>query len=164
MILGRIEIFLKITGLIVLAIGVALGFADLRGWLQDSEKVSVLDWVLKSPIGLRISHPGAQKFMEKFPPPKDANPEEITHLTKHVMRVQNGPIQNASINYMQRDGTRTSYVATLSDVKEWAVETRYPFFSWLFSLIGFFEVFGGFLLERFKIKRGKANKVNAADS
>ena len=65
---------------------------------------------------------------------------------------------------MHRDGTRTSYVATLSEIKDWAVNTNYPFLSWLLSLIGFFEVLGGFLLERLMAKREKANKANAADS
>ena len=103
---------------------------------------------LHSKHGLSIESPGAKKFMKRFPPPEKSRPNEITHLTKSMTIHQMGGIQNAAINYMHIDGSRTAHVATLEDVKVWALKTNYEFWSWLLSLVGFLEVSGAFIIER----------------
>jgi hypothetical protein len=55
---------------------------------------------------------------------------------------------------MHRDGSRTSFVATLDDVRQWAGQTSYRFVAWVLSVIGFAEVFSGFLIERYKARQG----------
>lgn len=90
--------------------------------------------------------------MIDYPPPADSNSSEITHITKNVMKFDKGPVQSAFINYMHRDGSRTSFVATLDDVRHWAEQTSYPFIAWVLSVIGFLEVLFGFLIERYKAK------------
>lgn len=147
------ELILKTTGLIVLAFGVVLGGCDLMGWLLDEDKTAVVQWALTSQVGLSVEHSGAKKFMKAFPPPDPARQHEITHLTKHVISLENGPVQNASINYMYRDTTRSKYVATLPEVMEWSRKTWYPFLAWVLSVIGFVEVAGGFLIERWRGKK-----------
>ena len=132
--------------------GVVVGYLDLSGRFLDQDKQAFLQWVLTPGVGLPVSTPAAKKFMIAFPPPADSNLSEITHVTKSVMTVEKGPVQSASINYMHRDGSRTSFVAALDDVRQWAQQTSYPFIAWLLSLIGFAEVLLGFLIERYKAK------------
>lgn len=117
----KIEMFLKITGLIILLSGVIIGLANLKGWLKDKEKVAVLEWVMNSKNGLSIQSPGAKKFIKRFPPPENSRPNKITYLVKSATIHQLGGMQNASINYMHSDGSRTAHVATLNDVKTWAL-------------------------------------------
>jgi len=123
--------------------------ANLKGWLKDKEKVAVLEWVMNSKKGLSIQNPGAKKFMKRFPPPENSRPNVITHLVKSATIHQLGGMQNASINYMHSDGSRTAHVATLNDVKTWALKTNYELLSWLLSLFGFLEMMGAFIIERF---------------
>ena len=49
---------------------------------------------------------------------------------------------DASFNYMRRDQSRTEYVATLEDVREWAAESFYPWLSWVLTFVGFIAVLG----------------------
>jgi hypothetical protein len=104
--------------------------------------------------GLSIRNPGSKKFMKRFPPPENSRPNEITHLVKSATIYQLGGMQNASINYMHSDGSRTAHVATLNDVKAWAKKTNYELLSWLLSLLGFLEMMGAFIIERI-LKRKK---------
>lgn len=150
---NRIELILKTTGMMALAFGVVLGFCDLMGWLTDEDKAAVAQWMLTSQMGLSVEHSGANKFMKAFPPPDSTRQHEVTHLTKHVITLENGPVQNASINYMYRDRTRSKYVATLPEVIEWSRKTWYPFLAWVLSFIGFLEVAGGFLFELWRGKK-----------
>ena len=69
-------------------------------------------------------------------PPEDAQTEELTHVTKHVMRLQNGGVYGAQINYMHRDQSRTDYVTTLPKIRAWAAETTYHWLAWGFTLAG----------------------------
>ena len=114
-VLAKLELFLKVTGLLVLLAGVVVGYLDLAGKFLDQDKQAFLQWVQTTGLGLPVSNPAAKKFMIAFPPPADSNPSEITHVTKNTFKVDKGPIQNAAINYMHRDGSRTSFVATLDD-------------------------------------------------
>jgi len=139
--------FLKVTGLALLAFGVLLGFADLKGWLNYPEREKFLHWALNSPAGLPITNPSAQAFIKRFPPPNDARPAEITYITKHVMRVENGPVIQASFNFMHGDASRTSYIATLNEVQSWAKESRYPWLAWILTLFGFLEVLASTIWE-----------------
>jgi len=139
--------FFKITGLVFLALGVLLGFADLKGCLNYPERGRFLHWALNSTVGLPVTESSAQAFIKRFPPPTDARPEEITHITKHVMRVENGPVSQASFNFMHGDTSRTSYVATLDEVRNWAGESRYPWLAWILTLLGFLEVLASAILE-----------------
>jgi hypothetical protein len=143
----KIEMFLKISGLLILLSGVVIGLANLKGWLKDKDKVAVLEWVMNSKHGMVIKNPGAKKFMKRFPPPKNSRPNGITHLVKSATIHQLGGMQNASINYMHDDGSRTAHVATLNDVKAWATTTNYEMLSWLLSLLGFIEMMGAFTIE-----------------
>lgn len=139
--------FLKVTGLILLALGVVLGFADLKGCLNYPERGKFLYWALNSKVGLPVTESSAQAFIKRFPPPTDARPGEITHITKHVMRVENGPVSQASFNYMHGDTSRTSYVATFDEVRSWAGESRYPWIAWILTLLGFLEVLASTILK-----------------
>lgn len=130
----------KITGLFILGIGVIIGYGNLRGWFLHPERQEFLKWVLESDVGMPIEHPSARAFMRHFPPLEDARTEEITHVTKNVQRLENGGVLLASINYMHRDHSRTTYVATLPEIREWAAETTYPWLAWSLTLIGFFVV------------------------
>ena len=117
---------IQICGLIIMAIGIFIGFGNLRGWFKESDRVGFLRWVIEEPAGMPVDAPTARKFMSKFPPPKDARVNEITHVTKQTINSVGGPPMSASINYMHRDGTRTTYIATLEQVRDWANESSYP--------------------------------------
>ena len=144
----KIKQFLKISGLIILAAGVMIGFANIMGWFKNSDRLAIIDWAKNTNIGLPISHPSARAFMKDFPPPSDSRPEEITHLTKTVILSASGgqPI-NVSINYMHRDDSRTSNVATLADLERWASNTVYPWIAWTLSLVGFIEILSSSIIE-----------------
>ena len=153
-----LEWTLRITGLIVLGVGVIFGLADLRGWLRYDERQAFLQWTLESHTGMPISEPSAQAFMKQFPPPQEARVRDITHITKMVVRPSNGPVMQASFNYMHRDQSRTSHVATLADVREWAAESPYPWLAWSLALVGFLEVLGSTALQWRRERRSTAQK------
>lgn len=140
--------FLKVTGLTALGLSTILGFADLKGWLTHSDREALLEWFLEANAGLPIQEPAARAFQKSFPPPPEASIDEITHLTKQVIRSENGPVMDGSVNYMHRDTSRTRYVATLAQVREWAAESRYPWIAWALGLIGFLEVLASTFLDR----------------
>jgi len=140
--------FLKITGIIAIAIGLILEFTYLKGCLFDKQRIEILNWVLNSNVGMSIELPEAKKFMKKFPPPKNEKKDNLTHLTKSIMKYEIGGILNASVNYMRKDTTRTSYVATLDEIRKWANETPYPWISWWIALFGFIELIGNIILEK----------------
>lgn len=140
---------IKVTGLLVLGIGILLNLGDLLGWFKHSARVKFLNWVLESPMGMPIETKPAIEFMKRFPPPPDARVSEITHLTKQRIASLGGPPMSASINYMHRDGTRTTYVATLEQVREWANESPYPWIAWSLTVAGFIiEVLSSTVLDR----------------
>ena len=143
----KIEWILKVTGVIVLGIGVLIGFANLMGWLRYDDREAFLHWALESQTGLSIAGPAGQAFMKRFPPPEGARSELITHITKMVVRAENGPVMQASFNYMHSDHSRTSFVATLADVREWAAESPYPWLSWVLMAVGFLEVLGSTVIQ-----------------
>lgn len=140
--LRKLELTLRLTGIAVLGVGVLTGFADLKGWLRDGDREAFLQWALQSSVGMPIGQSSAQAFMKRFPPPEDARISDITHITKQVERPERGPVLQAAFNYMHSDHSRTAYVATLADVREWAAESPYPWVSWLLTVIGFLEVLG----------------------
>lgn len=87
----------------------------------------------------------AQAFVARFPP--DGEITDITHVTKLVIRPEGGGVHQASVNYMRRDSSRTTYVATLAEVREWASETPYPWFAWSLALLGFLVMLSSKALE-----------------
>lgn len=149
--LRKISTFLKITGIAAIAIGLILEFTDLKGYLKDKKRTEILNWVLYSNSGMPIEQPEAKVFMKKFPPPSGEKEENLTHLTKSVMKYEVGGILNASVNYMRKDTSRTSHVATLEEIRSWTNETPYPWISWWITLVGFIELVGNFFIEK-KIK------------
>ena len=122
-----------------------LSLFDLLGWYADSDKVAVLDWANTSATGLSIEHPGVEKFMERFPPPKSQD-KKVTHLTKQVIKSALGGNMIVSVNYMYLDTTRSAYVANLDDIKDWVKETPYPWVAWILSAVGFIEVLSGLII------------------
>lgn len=139
---------LKIFGMIVVAIGLMLGFADLKGFLKDKKKIEILNWVLHSNSGMSLELPAAKEFMKKFPPPQDEDVENLTHLAKSVMKYEIGGILNASVNYMRKDLTRTGHVATLPEIHNWAAETPYSWISWWVTLVGFIGLIETWYIEK----------------
>lgn len=131
-----------------MAIGLILHFANLKGWLLDENRIGFLNWILNSQVGLPIDNPAGVEFMKSFPPPPGTKGNDLTHVTKQVVRSQSGPVLMASINYMHRDGSRTEYIATLSDVRKWSEKTPYPWIAWFLTLFGFCEVLLSTLVER----------------
>ena len=93
--------FLKISGLVIMGLGILLSLFDLLGWYKDPEKVSVLNWASTSGIGMSIMEPGAQRFMKDFPPPSGID-KSVTHLTKQVMKSElGGKVMQVSVNYQK---------------------------------------------------------------
>jgi hypothetical protein len=121
--------WLTVTGLVFVACGLGLQFADQIGLLRYEEREAFLKWALESQEGLPIEEPAGKAFRARFPPPPDSHPADITHVTKHVVRFERGPVSQASFSYMHRDPSRTSHVATLADVRAWATESRYGWWS-----------------------------------
>jgi len=144
----KISTFLKITGIIAIAIGLILEFTDLKGCLIDKQRIEILNWALNSDSGMSIELPAAKKFMKNFPPPENEKKENLTHLTKSVMQYEIGGILNASVNYMRKDTSRTSHIATLEEIRKWANETPYPWISWWITLFGFIGLIGNFIIEK----------------
>lgn len=87
---------------------------------MKNKRALFLQWVIEESNNLDINTPSARAFMRSFPPPESARVNEITHVTKKTFKFDEGPPMEASINYMYGDGTGTSYVATLGQVREWA--------------------------------------------
>ena len=143
----KLRVFLKLTGLVILGIGVILGYANLQEWFRRPDRQAFVQWVLESQTGMPAQEAAARAFMRRFPPPEHSRPEEITHITKHVVRPQNGGVLQASVNYMHKDHSRTTYVATLPEIREWAAETSYGWLAWALTLLGFLEVLASAVLE-----------------
>lgn len=142
---------LKLTGIITIGIGLILGFTDLKGYLKNKHRIEIINWVLNSNTGMSLEQPAAKEFMKKFPPPSGEKEKNLTHLTKSVMKYEIGGISSASVNYMRKDTYRTSHVATLEEIRNWANETPYPWISWWITLVGFVALIGDFIIEK-KIK------------
>lgn len=138
---------LKILGLLITAIGLALSFAEKKGWFKDPARAELLKWVLEAPDGLPLGNPAAQAFRAKFPPPADSDVDDLTHLTKQAIKSEHGPVMLASVNYMHGNGARTAYVATIDDVRAWATEARFRWLPWLVTLLGFIIVVATFIVE-----------------
>ena len=145
--LETVRWWLKGTGLTALALGVALGLADLRGWLRQPSRTAFVQWAQNSRSGLPVSEAPAQAFMRRFPPPEGVALGQMTHVTKYVQRLDNGPALEVAFNYMLADESRTSYVATLEQVQAWADESPYPWLAWVLTLVGFLEVAGSTAME-----------------
>lgn len=143
----KLETLLTVVGLIVLAAGVVLGYADLRGSLRYPEREAFVRWATEEDVGLPIESSAAQAFIKHFPPPGGEEIESLTHVTKWKTQLEGGPVLDASFNYMRRDQSRTQYVATLSDVRGWASESRYPWLSWLLTAVGFIVVLASEVVE-----------------
>lgn len=145
--LQKLRWWLKGTGLVALLAAVLLGLADLCGWLRYSRRTAFVQWAHHSQLGLPISEPAAQAFVVRFPPPEGVFLDQITHVTKLVQRIENGPALDMAFNFMLRDHRRTAYVATLAQVEGWAEESPYPWLAWVLTVIGFLEVAGGTAIE-----------------
>jgi hypothetical protein len=146
--LKTVERVLNVTGMIALGLGVVFGFGDLKGWFRHADRQAFLQWALHQESGLPIHDLAAQAFMGGFPPPSPSDLEIVTHVTKWKMRVEGRPVLEAAFKYMRSDQSRTEYVATLPQVREWATESSYPWLSWILTVIGFLEVLGGKILGR----------------
>ena len=57
--LAKLELFLKVTGLLALFAGVVFGYLDVSGEVLDQDKQLFLQWVLTAPAGLAVSEPGS---------------------------------------------------------------------------------------------------------
>lgn len=137
---------LKVTGLVIMGLGISLSLFDLLGWYKDPEKISVLNWATTPGVGMSIEEPGAQKFIKDFPPPSDSN-KTVTHLTKNVMKsALGGKAMQVSINYMYSDKTRSAYVANLSDIENWTKKTLYPWIAWVLLCLGFIQILISYIL------------------
>ena len=88
---------LKLLGLLIAAVGLALSFADKKGWFKDSSRAELLKWVLEAPDGLSLDTGAARAFRAKFPPPSDSASDDLTHLTKQVIKSEHGPVMIASV-------------------------------------------------------------------
>ena len=143
----RLAWILKITGLCVLGVGVFLQLADLLGWLRHEDRQIFLRWALQSRGGLPISDPGAQAFVARFPPPEGTWVSEITQVAKESYKLPNGPALEVLFSYMRIGGSKTSYVATLPEVREWASESWYPWLSWVLSCVGFTALLGSTIIQ-----------------
>jgi len=133
---------LKITGIIIIILGLILRFLDLKGYLKNKERIAILNWALDSESGMSIELPAAKEFMKKFSPPQGEDINNLTHLTKSVMNYEIGGILNASVNYMRKDNSRTSHVATLVEIRAWANKSPYPWIAWWLTLIGLIALLG----------------------
>jgi hypothetical protein len=133
-----------LLGILVTAIGVLMGFANLQGWFAHSDRRDVLAWTLATGgSGLRLEDPRAIAFSQRFPPPKTA--KRIIAIAKNAMRVGDGPVFTATVGYVTEDGERL-FVATLDDVRAWSAETRYPWVAWLFTTFGLLVTISMFIL------------------
>ena len=127
-----------------------MGFANIKGWFKNSDRLAINDWAKNTNTGLPTSHPSARAFMNDFPPPSDTKIEEITLLTKTVIQLASGgQPMNVSINYLRRDHSRTSNVATLADLEKWASNTVYPWIALTLSFVGFIEILAGSIIEMY---------------
>jgi len=146
--LHRWNKIIRLIGIVILATGLSINYADLKGWLQDSDKVFFLQWSLESQTGLPLDQTAAKAFMKRFPPPSSEKNGELTHITKQVIRSAGGGLpMMISFNYLRRDGSRTAHVATLYDIREWTVESPYPWIAWTLTLLGFCEVLFTFIID-----------------
>lgn len=144
----------RLIGLVIAAWGLALSFAEKKGWFKDPARAALLTWVLKAPDGLPLDNAAAKAFRERFPPPVDCGDDDFTYLTKQEVKSENGPVMMASVNYMHSSGERTAYVATLDDIRSWAGEGRYRWLPWLTTLVGFLIVVATFVLESLEAEQG----------
>ncbi|OFW14128.1 MAG: hypothetical protein A3F70_01360 [Acidobacteria bacterium RIFCSPLOWO2_12_FULL_67_14] len=131
----------RATGLSVLALAVAVGFADLKGWLGYSDRRAFVEWAIQSDAPLPAGSAAGRAFMTRFPPSL-ADRRLVTHVTTWKTSFADGPVLDASFNYMRRDESRTDYVATLPQVREWAAESRYGWLPWALTVIGFIPLLG----------------------
>ena len=137
----------KVTGLALVALAILLGFGNLQGWFRHHRRVEFLHWVLESNLGMPIDAPPAIEFIKKFPPSAGAQMSPIVYVHKMQIVSEGGPPMAASINYIHADGSQTSYVATLDQVREWASESRYPWLAWVLATFGFVQLLVNTVLE-----------------
>ncbi len=130
-----------------MAIGLILAFLDLKGYFKSKNRMEILYWVSNSNSGMPINLPAAKEFIKRFPP-QDEKFNNLTHLTKNVIRYELDGIVDASVNYMRRDLSRTKNVATLDEIRRWTLETPYPWIAWGLTLVGFIELLGNWYIDR----------------
>ncbi|MBU1184228.1 MAG: hypothetical protein KJ663_03530 [Proteobacteria bacterium] len=147
---------LKLIGFAIVAFGITVQFADLKGYLKNRESQKILDWVLYSKSGMPLESPAAREFIKKFPPPNTESVEDLTHLTKSVMQYETGGLISANVNYMRKDLSRTGHVATLEEIRRWTSETPYPWISWWITILGFLALLVTFYLERRQTAHNKS--------
>ena len=149
---------LKIIGLLILASGIILNLANLNGMLKDKDRAEMLRWAMESKKGIPIENKAAKLFFKNFPPPQD-RVEDLTHVTKTVVRQPGGGLpMMVCINYMHSDGTRTGCVASIEELRDWSNETPYPWLAWLLTLFGFCQVLLSTFFE-FKEHKSAGSKV-----
>jgi hypothetical protein len=123
----------------ILTLGIFAGVGNLAGCFASRERLALLDRLTTERHGIPINAPGAEAFRRKFPPPPIAEDDahgSVTHIVKTVMQTEDGTLLMGSLSYMQRDGTRTTTVATFDDVRRWASDTSYPWVAWILTATG----------------------------
>jgi len=124
----------------VLIVGVTAGYGNLRGWFRHADRAAFLRWALETETGIPLSDPRATSFVQRFPPPANADRQahgEFTYLTKTAMKSSGGGAPIAGfVTYMHADTTRTGSVATFDDVRRWADETPYAWLAWSLTALG----------------------------
>lgn len=131
----------RVIGLTALALAVVLGFAVPKGWLGYGDRRAFLEWAIQSDAALPADSPPARVFMARFPPSL-ADRRLVTHVTIWRTSFKEGPMIDASFTYIRRDQSRTEYVATLPQVREWAAESPYGWLPWTLTVLGFIALLG----------------------
>ena len=131
---------LRITGWFITLFGIIIGLGNLLGWFQSKSRKDFYQLVMKTGSGIPITHPAAQEFIKRFPPPAGFNKLKITHITKLVLATESGFPISGTLQYMNERGERSSDVATFEDVRVWTEGTNVGWIAWITIVCGWILV------------------------
>lgn len=137
---------LKLAGLALGFLGIAVAFLDLLGFFVYAERISLRDRIRNVPGGVARAVPGFEEFIKRFPPPDGVNQETITHIVKDVLQTHDQFPISITLRYLAA-GERSAPVAAFFDVEKWATETRFGWISWIVAAVGWLIVASTELLQ-----------------
>ena len=140
---------LKVLGLLLGFVGIALALLELMGYFVDGDRTSLREEIRASSTALPRPTSGFEKCLEAFPPPPGIDPRQITHIARDVIQTHDEFPVSITLRYVA-SGERTRPVAVFADIERWAAEKRWGWASWVVAALGWLVVAGVELYEIFQ--------------
>jgi hypothetical protein len=126
---------IKLLGVAVGFFGILMNLLDLRGCFVEPEKRTFGELVMNTDELVPRTTPGFELFLRDFPPPSGVASVDVTHIGDKALRWDTSPAESLAVVYVA-NGIRSSPVARLDQVRDWANATIYGWLSWLITVVG----------------------------